>query len=208
MAEPAPMVLYCCSILDFITGDLAGRFKTGLLQGVNAPPRGLAAGVKADPMSPATGEGKGESRTLALATNLGLGWQAPAAERERRGEDKARSGESVDSRLVKGGSMSDSIIHCKGMCACVCMQSKLLQIVTIHSEHQYIHVHKTVYTTLSQLRMYLKLAYLVLGNSCNHPLANLLCKYLHPDQSKINKLLPPVLGPTTTDNNKLPRLKQ
>jgi hypothetical protein len=55
--------------------------------------------------------------------------------------------------------------------------------------------------------MHHKLAYLVLGNSCNHPLANLLPKHLHPDQSKINKLLPPVLGPTTTDNNKFIRLE-
>ena len=46
---------------------------TGLLYGVKAPPSARGAGVKADFMSPERGEGKGESRTLALATNFGLG---------------------------------------------------------------------------------------------------------------------------------------
>ena len=91
---------------------------------MKAPPRGLGAGQNAEPMSPATGEGKGDNRTLALATNFGLGRKAPAAERERRGEDKARSGESVNSRLVKGGLIKDNIIHCKGMRVCMCMTSK------------------------------------------------------------------------------------
>lgn len=99
------------ALLLLITGDFVGRFKTGLWYGVKAPPISLGpAGLKAEPVSPAVGEGKGDNRTLALVTNLGLGLWVPAAEMEHRGEEKPRSG---DSRLVKGGLMRDNIIHCQ-----------------------------------------------------------------------------------------------
>ena len=118
-----------------ITGDLAGRFKMGLLYGVNAPPNVRGPGLKADLISPAIGEGKGDIRTLALATNLGLGRLAPA-ERERWGEDKTWSGESVDSWLMNGGLIRESIIHCQCTCmyvdVCTCVTCGRITTYTIH----------------------------------------------------------------------------
>ena len=86
---------------------------------MKAPPSAPGAGLKADFVSPEIGDGNGDSRTLALATNFGLGRWAPA-ERGRWGKARGWSGASVDSWLVNGGLVSESIIHCQCVCVCVC----------------------------------------------------------------------------------------